>query len=95
MLIQIIKGSYGHQPVLPNGQKSPYVIRVTPDSPPIEVDDPTGEALVAQGAARKVEDEQSAIPETKPAEGAKETVSGDAKKGKAKKSAEQTGEVTE
>ena len=86
MLIKIIKGSYGYRPILPNGQKSPYVIRITPGHSPIEVEDAEGDRLIAAGDAEKVQDEKSPIPEVKAAEGAKEAVSEPAvKKGKKQK----------
>lgn len=54
MLIKIISGSFGHRPMLPNGKQSPYVIQVTPDHPPIEVDDTIAEELVKAGTAEIV-----------------------------------------
>lgn len=55
MMIKIISGTYGHRPILPNGKESPYVVPVTPDDLPIDVDQAEGERLIAEGIAEAVE----------------------------------------
>ena len=51
MLIKIISGTYGYMPMLPNGQRSSYVVSVTRQSPPFEIDDEEAKRLVELGVA--------------------------------------------
>ena len=54
MLIKIVKGTYGHRPMLSNGETSPYVIPVTADDLPIYVEESEGRALIRNGTAIEV-----------------------------------------
>lgn len=81
MLIKIINTTYGHRPILPNGQKSHYVIPVRPGEPPIEVEQAEGERLIALGVAAEVTPEKITAPKTEAPEGASEAkTEGDAEK---------------
>lgn len=81
MLIKIINTTYGHRPILPNGQKSHYVIPVRPGNPPIEVEQAEGERLIALGVAAEVTPEKITAPKTEALEGASEAkTEGDAEK---------------
>lgn len=51
MLIRIINGTYGHRPKLANGKYSNYVIPVTRNDPPIDVDDDEAKRLIAKNVA--------------------------------------------
>ena len=64
MLIQIINGTYGHTPILPNGKKSRYVVPVNRKSGPIDVDKDEAARLVEIGVAEYVTDEPAAVPQT-------------------------------
>lgn len=66
MLVKIISGTYGHRPILPNGQKSHYVIPVKSGDPPIDVEVTEGERLIGLGVAEavKVEENKAPNPET-------------------------------
>lgn len=72
MLIKIINTTYGHRPILPNGQKSHYVIPVRPGEPPIEVEQAEGERLIALGVAAEVTPEKITAQEPEAPEGASE-----------------------
>lgn len=72
MLIKIINTTYGHRPILPNGQKSHYVIPVRPGNPPIEVEQAEGERLIAMGVAAEVTPEKITAQEPEAPEGASE-----------------------
>lgn len=72
MLIKIINTTYGHRPILPNGQKSHYVIPVRPGNPPIEVEQAEGERLIALGVAAEVTPEKITAPKTEAPEEASE-----------------------
>ena len=90
MLIKIISGSYGHRPTLPNGKKSPYVIPVTPDDLPIDVDQEEGDGLIAEGIA------ESAEPKAEKTSEAPKAATPAPKKGRKQKAEEQEAEdVTE
>lgn len=81
MLIKIINTTYGHRPILPNGQKSHYVIPVRPGEPPIEVEQAEGERLIALGVAAEVTPEKITAQEPEAPEGASEAkTEGDAEK---------------
>lgn len=54
MLIHIINGTYGHRPLLPNGELSHYVLPVTRADAPIEVCDAEARRLIAHGIAEAV-----------------------------------------
>ena len=54
MLVKIISGTYGHRPILPNGQKSHYVIPVRAGEAPIDVEEAEGERLIGLGVAEAV-----------------------------------------
>ncbi|MGN1370194.1 MAG: SAP domain-containing protein [Aristaeellaceae bacterium] len=60
MLIRIINGTYGHRPKLANGKDSPYVVPVTRNDPPIEVDEKEASRLVEAGIAEYVNVEEVA-----------------------------------
>lgn len=62
MLVKIISGTYGHRPILPNGQKSHYVIPVKPGNPPIDVEDAEGERLIGLGVAEAFQPEKIKAP---------------------------------
>jgi len=72
MLIKIINTTYGHRPILPNGQKSHYVIPVRPGEPPIEVEQAEGERLIALGVAAEVTPGKITALEPEAPEGATE-----------------------
>ena len=72
MLVKIISGTYGHRPILPNGQKSHYVIPVKPGNPPIDVEEAEGERLIGLGVAEAVQAEKIKAPKAEAAEGASE-----------------------
>ena len=72
MLVKIISGTYGHRPILPNGQKSHYVIPVRAGEAPIEVNDAEGERLIGLGVAEAVQAEKIKAPKAEAAEGASE-----------------------
>lgn len=54
MLIHIINGTYGHRPKLANGENSPFVVPVTRNDPPIDVDEKEAARLVEAGLAEYV-----------------------------------------
>lgn len=54
MLVQIVNGTYGHRPRLPDGKLSDYVVPTTRFDPPIEVADEEAERLVKLGIAEYV-----------------------------------------
>lgn len=60
MLIQIINGTYGHRPTLFGGKRSDYVVPVTRNDPPIDVDEKEAERLVSAGVAEYVHGEHVA-----------------------------------
>lgn len=72
MLVKIISGTYGHRPILPNGQKSHYVIPVKPGNPPIDVEEAEGERLIGLGVAEAVQAENIKAPGKEAAETAPE-----------------------
>ena len=72
MLVKIISGTYGHRPILPNGQKSHYVIPVRAGEAPIEVNEAEGERLIGLGVAEAVQAEKIKAPKAEAAEGASE-----------------------
>lgn len=72
MLVKIISGTYGHRPILPNGQKSHYVIPVRAGEAPIEVNEAEGERLIGLGVAEAVQAEKFKAPKAEAAEGASE-----------------------
>ncbi len=57
MLIKIVNGTYGHRPTLANGTKSPYIVPVKPNSPPIDVEEDEARRLISIGVAIAVKDE--------------------------------------
>ena len=57
MLIHIINGTYGHRPILPNGEYSNYVVPVTRADLPIDVDEKEAARLVNCGIAEYVNGE--------------------------------------
>ena len=61
MLVKIISGTYGHRPILPNGEKSHYVIPVRAGEAPIAVDEAEGKRLIALGVAEAVEVENVTV----------------------------------
>ena len=72
MLVKIISGTYGHRPILPNGQKSHYVIPVRPGEAPIDVTEAEGERLIGLGVAEAVQAEKIKAPKQEPVEKAPE-----------------------
>ena len=54
MLIRIINGTYGHRPTLANGEKSNFIVPVTRNDLPIEVDEKEAQRLVEAGVAQYV-----------------------------------------
>lgn len=72
MLVKIISGTYGHRPILPNGQKSHYVIPVRAGEEPIDVEKAEGERLIALGVAAEVTPEKITAQEPEAPEGASE-----------------------
>nr|MBQ4453226.1 hypothetical protein [Clostridia bacterium] len=63
MLILITNGTYGHNPILPNGKRSPYVVPVNRKSGPIDVDPEEAARLVEAGVAEYVTDNPVAEPQ--------------------------------
>ena len=72
MLVKIISGTYGHRPILPNGQKSHYVIPVRAGEAPIDVTEAEGERLIGLGVAEAVQAEKIKAPKQEPVEKASE-----------------------
>ena len=72
MLVKIISGTYGHRPILPNGQKSHYVIPVRAGEAPIDVTEAEGERLIGLGVAEAVQAEKIKAPKQEPVEKAPE-----------------------
>ena len=72
MLVKIISGTYGHRPILPNGQKSHYVIPVRAGEAPIDVTEAEGERLIGLGVAEAVRAEKIKAPKQEPVEKAPE-----------------------
>lgn len=72
MLVKIISGTYGHRPILPNGQKSHYVIPVRAGEAPIDVEKAEGERLIGLGVAEAVQAEKIKAPKQEPVEKAPE-----------------------
>lgn len=72
MLVKIISGTYGHRPILPNGQKSHYVIPVRAGEAPIDVPEAEGERLIGLGVAEAVQAEKLKAPKHEPVEKAPE-----------------------
>lgn len=72
MLVKIISGTYGHRPILPNGQKSHYVIPVRAGEAPINVEKAEGERLISLGVAEAVQAEKIKAPKQEPVEKAPE-----------------------
>lgn len=72
MLVKIISGTYGHRPILPNGQKSHYVIPVRAGEAPIDVTEAEGERLIGLGVAEAVKAEKIKAPKQEPVEKAPE-----------------------
>lgn len=72
MLVKIISGTYGHRPILPNGQKSHYVIPVRAGEAPIDVEEAEGERLIGLGVAEAVQAEKIKAPKQEPIEKAPE-----------------------
>jgi hypothetical protein len=72
MLVKIISGTYGHRPILPNGQKSHYVIPVRAGEAPIDVEEAEGERLIGLGVAEAVQAEKIKAPKQEPVEKAPE-----------------------
>ena len=72
MLVKIISGTYGHRPILPNGQKSHYVIPVRAGEAPIDVEEAEGERLIGLGVAEAVQAERIKAPKQEPVEKAPE-----------------------
>ena len=68
MLVKIISGTYGHRPILPNGQKSHYVIPVRAGEAPIDVEEAEGERLIGLGVAEAVQAEKIKAPKQEPVE---------------------------
>jgi hypothetical protein len=71
MKIKIVNGTYGHRPLLPNGEKSKYIVPVNHLSLPIEVDAAEAERLIRLGVAVKVTADEAhvgaaAAPDEKP-----------------------------
>ena len=66
MLIHIINGTYGHRPILPNGEYSNYVVPVTRADLPIDVDEKEAARLVNGGIAEYVNGEAVATPYVPP-----------------------------
>lgn len=54
MLIRIINGTYGHRPTLANGEKSNFIVPVTRNDLPIEVDEKEAKRLVEASVAQYV-----------------------------------------
>ncbi len=52
MLIRIINGTYGHRPALANGEKSNFIVPVTRNDLPIDVDEKEAMRLVEAGIAQ-------------------------------------------
>ena len=52
MLIRIINGPYGHRPTLSNGEKSNFIVPITRNDLPIEVDEKEAQRLVDAGIAQ-------------------------------------------
>ena len=67
MLIHIINGTYGHRPILPNGEYSNYVVPVTRADLPIDVDEKEAARLVDGGIAEYVHVEAVATDPVPPA----------------------------
>lgn len=57
MLVRIINGTYGHRPKLANGEYSHYVVPVTRNDPPIEVDEKEAARLISNHIAVYVDAE--------------------------------------
>ena len=72
MLVKIISGTYGHRPILPNGQKSHYVIPVRAGEAPIDVEKAEGERLIGLGVAEAVQAEKIKALKQEPVEKAPE-----------------------
>ena len=72
MLVKIISGTYGHLPILPNGQKSHYVIPVRAGEAPIDVENAEGERLIGLGVAEAVQAEKIKALKQEPVEKAPE-----------------------
>lgn len=72
MLVKIISGTYGHRPILPNGQKSHYVIPVRAGEAPIDVDKAEADRLIGLGVAEAVKAEKIKAPKEEAPEGASE-----------------------
>ena len=72
MLVKIISGTYGHRPILPNGQKSHYVLPVRAGEAPIDVTEAEGERLIGLGVAEAVQAEKIKAPKQEPVEKAPE-----------------------
>ena len=72
MLVKIISGTYGHRPILPNGQKSHYVIPVRAGEAPIDVDKAEADRLIGLGVAEAVKVEKIKAPKEEAPEGASE-----------------------
>lgn len=72
MLVKIISGTYGHRPILPNGQKSHYVIPVRAGEAPIDVEKAEGERLIGLGVAEAVQAEKIKATKQEPVEKAPE-----------------------
>lgn len=75
MLVKIISGTYGHRPILPNGQKSHYVIPVRAGEAPIDVDKAEADRLIGLGVAEAVQAEKIKAPKQEPVETAPEAES--------------------
>ena len=76
MLVKIISGTYGHRPILPNGQKSHYVIPVKAGET-IDVEGTEGERLIGLGVAEAATPEKSEAPKATPVDEPAEAVSDD------------------
>lgn len=72
MLVKIISGTYGHRPILPNGQKSHYVIPVRAGEAPIDVDKAEADRLIGLGVAEAVKAEKIKAQKEEAPEGASE-----------------------
>ena len=76
MLVKIISGTYGHRPILPNGQRSHYVIPVRAGEAPIDVDKAEADRLIGLGVAEAVKAEKIKAPKEEAPKGASEGENG-------------------
>ena len=72
MLVRIISGTYGHRPILPNGQRSHYVIPVRAGEGPIDLNKAEADRLIGLGVAEAVQAEKITDQKEEAPEGATE-----------------------